>query len=404
MSGSSVGTTSVPAPAFTKQGFVPPQDQDILAGNLADIVAALGGKANSGLTTPQGQIASSNTASLSDAYAQILAVLNGVDPSRAFGRLQDGIGYIYFMNRRAATATVVNVTCQGVAETAIPAGYLVVDTAKNQYAADGEITLNALGIGQGTFSCTTLGPIEVGANSVEIYQSFPGLTSVSNPTAGATGSAIETRQQFEQRRSQSVAINSVGTNNSIRAALLSADGVADAYVIDNSTGAPIVNGDVTIAPQTLFICVNGGTDQTVGQTIISKKPPGCGYTGTTTVTVSDPNSDYPTPPQYSVTFTRAAEVPIFLNVALKNSPSVPNNALVQIQFAVAAAFASQAGYQIGQPTYVSSFYAAVLALGSWAQVVDITIGNSSGPTGYVVPIGIDQIPVLPASNITLSLV
>lgn len=404
MSGSNIGTTSVPAPSFTAQGFVPPQDQDILTGNLADIVAALGGNANSGLTTPQGQIASSNTASLSDAYAQILAVLNGVDPARAFGRLQDAIGYIYFMTRRAATATVVNVTCQGTPETTIPAGYLIVDAANNQYAADGAITLNALGVGQGTFSCTTLGPIEIGANSVEIYQSLPGLASVSNPTAGVTGSAAETRQQFEQRRSQSVAINSIGTNNAIRAALLNADGVTDAYVVDNSTSSPVVNGGVTIAPNTLFVCVNGGTDQVVGQTIISKKPPGCGYTGTTTITVTDPNSSYSTPPEYSVTFTRATEIDLFVQVSIKNSAFVPSTALSQIRGAIVAAFGAQAGYQIGQPVYVSAFYSPVLALGAWAQVADITVNVSGVAPSYMTQMGIDQIPVLPAANITIALV
>jgi hypothetical protein len=426
-------------------------------------------------------MASSFTAALGDAYDQFLLILNGVDPARAFGRLQDAIGFIYFMTRESATATVVMVNITGAANQTIAAGTaLVKDAAGNVYTASNAITLNSAGNGTGTFTCQITGPIAVAANSIIINQTVGGVTAVSNPVAGVTGSAVETRQAFETRRQATVEANAVGVLNAIRGSLLNPSvGCTDAYVLDNSSTAPVTTGGVTIPAGQLFICTQGGTNTGIGQAIISKKPPGCGYvtgivvtitgggtganltpvltngaltaltivsggtsytsaptitisgngsgaTATCTVsggainsvtitnggsgyvasvtfTVPDPNSAYTVAPIYPVTITPAIPVPLYMQVTLTNNSSVPSTALSSIQAAVIAQFLVQTGQQIGQKTYSSSFYACVAALGSWAEIVEITIGTSASPTGFTAAMNIDQIPTLQASNITLVL-
>ena len=61
--------TNVPSIIFTPQGPILPTEQAILAGELLDIDQAFGGGTNPALETPQGQIASSNTAIIGDASA-----------------------------------------------------------------------------------------------------------------------------------------------------------------------------------------------------------------------------------------------------------------------------------------------------------------------------------------------
>jgi uncharacterized phage protein gp47/JayE len=164
----------------------------------------------------------------------------------------------------------------------------------------------------------------------------------------------------------------------------------------------VTTGGVSIPANSLFVCVNGGTDEDVALAIISKKPPGCGYTGTTSVTVTDPNSAYHTPPTYTVQFTRATDTPVFFAVSLQKNSGVPSTAAAEVQAAILAAFDSMEGSQIGQTLYASSFYSAVAALGSWVKIVEITIGTSSLPVGFTAPMDIDQIPTLEAANINVS--
>lgn len=406
MSGSnSAGTTSVPAPSLTDSGFVAPAEVDILAGALADLNAAFGNALNSDLSTPQGQLATTLTAILGNAYDQMMAVFNGVDPARASGQMQDAIGELYFLARRGATATVVSVVCTGSPGTVVPEGTLIQDSSGNKYAADGPITLNATGTATGTFSCTTTGAIDCPVNTVSVYQSVTGLSSVTNPAAGVTGLDQEGRIAFEQRRQESVAANSIGALDAISGSVQAVSGVTDAYVTDNSTGSAVTDGGVSIDPHSLFVCVNGGTDEDVALAILRKKPPGCGYTGTTSVTVSDTNSAYSTAPSYSVQFTRATPTPVYIAVNLQGSSSVPSTAETEIQAAILAAFSGQHGgsrARIGGKLFASRYYAAVAALGSWVQIIEITIGAAANPTGFTALMQIDQIPTLDASNITVT--
>ncbi|MFT8720683.1 baseplate J/gp47 family protein [Acetobacter sp.] len=383
-----------------------PAEADILSGALDDINAALGGGANTDLSTPQGQLAMSFTAALGDALDQILAVINGVDPARASGRLQDAVGQLYFISRKGATATVVSVVCSGASGTVIPAGTRIQDQSGYYYVADGEISIGASGSATGTFSCAALGAVVCPPNTVSIYQAIPGLTSVSNPTAGIIGSEEETRQQFEARRTASVEKNSVGSNEAIYGEVIGVSGVTDAYVTDNSADTALSIGGVSVAAHSLFVCVSGGTDDDVARSILRKKPPGCGYTGTTTVSISDDQSGYNVAPTYSVQFTRPTVIPIYFSITLKNSSLVPSSAVASCIEAITSVFNGDYDGQkerIGGTVFASRYYCAVAAIGSWVKIVDIYVGTSANPTGLTADMGIDQIPSLLSGMITVTL-
>ncbi|MFT8722599.1 MAG: baseplate J/gp47 family protein [Acetobacter malorum] len=406
-SNSATGTTSVPSPVLDATGFIMPEESDMLTGVLADINAAFGNTLNTDLSTPQGQLAMSLTAILGDAYDQFLALANGVDPARAEGRMQDAIGRIYFMSRLPATPTTVTCICTGAAGTVIPQGALIKDQSGNSYTADNALTLDATGTTQGTFTCTSAGEVVCPAGSVTISQSVAGWSAVSNPTAGVTGRAVESRTAFEARRKTSVAVNAIGPLDAISAAVQAVAGVTDAYVTDNSTAQNVTVNGVTLAPHSLYVCVNGGADAEIALAILRKKPPGCAYNGNTTITVADPASSYETPPSYTVSFQRPTPTPVYVMVRLASSAAVPSTVTTDIQTAVQSAFLGDDGgtrARIGSTLYASRFYAAVASLGSWAQITEITVGTSPNPTGFTMQMQADQIPTLDASTISVELV
>ena len=104
-------STNVPQIQWSNGSPVLPSEQDILVGVQADINAAFGGGVNSGLTTPQGQLAQTETAIIGDKNSEIAYISNQVNPSMASGIWQDAIGYIYFLTRIQAAGTVVNCNC-----------------------------------------------------------------------------------------------------------------------------------------------------------------------------------------------------------------------------------------------------------------------------------------------------
>lgn len=385
-----MGDTNVPQPAYGDHGFVAPTESAVLAGVFADINAAFGGALDPGLSTPQGQLASTEAAVIGDSNATFLWFIAGVDPATSSGRMQDAIGRIYFIERNPALPTVVTATVTGLTGTVIPNGTLVKDTSDNLYVAQGDIEIGDNGTATGQFANTVTGPIPCPAGTLtKIYQSVFGWDSITNAEDGILGNVVESRSDFETRRAASTAVNSIGSLPSVLGAVLSVNGVLDAFVYDNASPDAQLVGGVTVAKNSLFVCVAGGSDEDVAFAIWTRKAPGCAYTGNTTVTIEDPSPAYGTsPPTYDVTFERPDSVSFYVLVTITDSPQVPSNALAQVQTAVINAFAGTDGgsrARIGSIVYASRYYGPVAALGAWArEIVNIKLAEVVNPSASIV--------------------
>ena len=380
--------TEVPPPSFGPFGFTSPEELAVLSGVLADMNQAFGGNLNLSVSTPQGQWATSLAAVIGASNDLFVDFTNQVDPAFANGRMQDAIARIYYLTRRGATPTTVTARCSGATGVTIPQGALARAIDGTIYAALSSGLIATGGFVDLTFAALTTGPLDlpIGALST-IYRTIPGWDSVTNLAAGTPGQNEETREELEDRRAQSVASNATGILPAVRGSVLSVPGVVDAYVTENPTASPVTIGGVSVAAHSLYVSVFGGTDVDVATAIWLKKPPGCNYTGATSVVISDTNSGYLTPPTYTVSFDRAASTAVNFDVEIATGPGVPGDAGNQIEAAITAVFPTIA--RIGQSVYASSFTCAINALGPWVRLLSIEVGGAA-----VQSIDIDQIPAL----------
>jgi hypothetical protein len=154
------------------------------------------------------------------------------------------------------------------------------------------------------------------------------------------------------------------------------------------TNTTIELGGNVLNRRSIFVCVSGGAAADIAQAIWNKKPPGCGYTGSTTVTVYDTSQPYPAPGiPYSVSYQVATASNVWVNVTIVNGPTVPSNALAQITAAIQAAFSGADNglpAQIGQNFLASRLYAGIAALGPWAQIAALGLGSDANASSAVV--------------------
>ena len=406
-------STNVPPIQFTPNGIVLPTEAQVLAGIQADINSAFGGNVNPDPTTPQGQLAVSESAIINDKNAQIAYIVNQVDPQYATGRMQDAIGHIYFMDRLPALPTTVVCTLIGSASTPIPLGTKAQAQDGNIYISTQDAEIPSGGSVSVPFQCLTDGPITCPAGSLNIvYQAINGWDAITNPADGIIGRDIETTSQFEYRRQQSVAANAKGSLPSIYAALFDPNqcpGVIDVYCLDNPTDSPVTIGAQTLAPHSLWACVAGGTASQIAAAIWKKKSIGCNYNGDNPTVVYD-TSGYNAPyPQYTVNWWTATPTPIKFAISIANTPYLPANVVALVQNAIIAAFAGLDNgpvARIGSTLYASRYYAPVIAVATAGTVIEIlslqlgiSVANLSAVT-----MGIDQIPTISAGNIGVTLV
>lgn len=399
---------SIPMPSFTTAGLVVPTESDIKAGVWAAFQDAFGGALNQSDATPQGQLVTSITAALGASNDLLVQYVNLVDPALSSGRMQDAIGRIYYLERIAATATAVSCTCIGTPGTFLPSGSLAQATDGTIYYSASPATIGVGGTVNVDFLAAQTGAIDCPAGSLSrIYRSVPGWDAITNPADGIPGRIEETAAEFEARRQATVAANASGIVQAVRGAVAKVSNVVDVYVTENATGSSVTIGGVSIAANSIYVAVQGGSSDDIAKAIWSKKPPGCGMVGSTSVTVTDTNG-YASPyPSYTIKFQRPTALPIYFAVVLADNGQVPADATAQVQDALLAAFAGADGGQpakIGATVYALRFAAAIAALGPWVQISSIAIGTTSSPSATSVTVNINRFPTLSRANIAVSLV
>ena len=402
-------SSNIPQLQVASTGVIVPDTPSVLTGALADLDAAFGGGMSQNLETPQGQIATSIAAVVSDKNSQVLEFSNQIDPATASGVYQDAIGKLYFLTRYAALPTVVQCTISGVAGTVIPAGTLATDTSGNSYIASGSCTIGAGGTVSGQFENLVTGAIACPAGTLtKVGQAIGGWDAITNAADGVIGRDVESRLDFEFRRKNSVAGNANGMLEAIRGAVIACDGVLDCYVTENSTAASTAFGatSYSLLPNSIYVAASGGSSADIANAILSKRA-GCGdYNGNTSVTIQDAVNYVPPYPSYVVKFNRPTATPIKFLVQILANANLPVDIETSTKNAIIAAFNGTDGGQrarIGATLSTGRYYGGVSAISPYVAVAEILLGISS-PVLTNVTLGIDQIPTITSANITVQII
>ena len=386
-------SSHVPPVRFTPQGLQIPTETEVLNGVLADFNDAFGGGLNLNLETPQGQLASSLAAVIADKNNVIAELVNQIHPEYAEGVMQDAIAQIYFLQRKPATDSAVVCEFVGLPGTQIPQGFIVQDSAGNQWALQQEIGIPIGGKVSGTLIAA--GQIEAPAHSVNtIYQALVGLDRVDNPHPAVPGRAEESRAEFAERRRRSVAVNAHGTPQAVYANVFALDGVRDVYVIDNPKGQSVQAGatNYTLKPHSIYVAAVGGDDTAVAEAVLRYAGSGCDFNGNTEITVYDHSYNDPKP-AYQVAFMRPAELSVYFRI------KIGRGAFVGAETAIKQTVIASFNGRIGANLYAIGYVAPVVQAVPNVHVLDVEIGLSAGSMGNSVAVGIDQTPVVRAENI-----
>ncbi|MEQ9911001.1 baseplate J/gp47 family protein [Pectobacterium polaris] len=400
--------TAVPGVTITETGLLVPDVADVLSGRLTDMDTAMGGGASRSLSSPQGQIAQSDTEIIATNYDALLCLFNQVNPDYATGRWQDGIGRIYFMERIAARGTVVTAICTGAVGATIPAGSTAKDESGYTYSSISSATIGSSGRVDVDFQNITTGPIPCGVGELnQILSPVSGWDALTNDAAGVVGIDVESRIAFETRRKQSVARNGRNTDASTLAAILATNGVLDAYVWSNREDVSVNKGETSysVRSHSLYACVYGGTDEDVAAAIFSTKNPGVNLNGDTTFIIHD-KENYSAPyPEYTISWKRADPLRIYFRVEIENDTvNLPSDVTVQIKEMVARVF--NGGYdgivkaRIGARISGGTYYAPVISISpEYMSILSIEISIDSSNYLQSITAGIDQVPTISINDI-----
>jgi hypothetical protein len=395
-------------------GLISPDTADIRAGVAADWTAAFADPdqppLNTEPTTPAGQLIDSETAVIEDKNAQVLYLANQFNPRVSEGRWQDGIGFIYFLERQIETPSLVTCQLTGLSGTAIPAGALVRTTAGLTLICGRAVTIGPSGAAETMFRCSETGPIPIPAHSVtSIVTVTPGWDTVDNEAAGVPGRYRETRSEFERRRFDSVAANAHGTVPSLYGTIANLFGVVDLVILENITNEPVVDWGVTIPAHGVFISVYGGGDTEIAEAIYRKKDAGCDTGGNVQVSYHDATiHNYRGGVTFTYSIERPEPLPFGVRVSLSKTPATPGTVIDDIKRAILADFNGQLGrdrVRMAAICYASRFYCPVSSAGAQNLLnIEIAAPAANGAWVNEITVNADQMPVLSIDDIQVIVV
>ena len=172
-----------------------------------------------------------------------------------------------------------------------------------------------------------------------------------------------------------------------------------AYNLTAALIQPSISG-ISLLPNSVYTCVNGGTDTDVASALLENKSSGAAWNGGTAVTVVEPASDQ----LYTVLFDRPTTIPVVIKVTTTNG-STANITQAILNYA-AGLVNGFAGFVVGANVSPFEISGAILAQypSYFINKVEVSIETSISYSTNIIDIGTNQIAITQASYITIVVV
>ena len=260
----------------------------------------------------------------------IAFTLNQFNPTFASGFGADFIASFTETKRRLATASRVYATLTGVTGTVVSAGIRAKDTNYNIWILQSDVIIP----NDGLFICETLRAVSLEAGELDtIVDDVLGWETVLNSDGAEVGRNEESDIDLNNRRYVEINKHSLGTIDAIKAGLYGIKNVKSLKLLENKTKIQIVKDNVTLEPNSIYACIDGGLDEDIAKALRSNKDLGCAYNNGAsskpkdiTITFIDSFGDVV---NYDVKFDRPdiVAIKIKVDVEIKGGQLSPINAI-----------------------------------------------------------------------------
>jgi len=356
---------------------------------------------NTEAESPAGQIIDSQAVLVTAKDSELVELMNQFDPRKADGIFQEALAAIYFLTRKTAQPTVVECVCTGLQGTTIPAGSMIQNDDGYKLTSVGAVTIPASGSVNVEFQTVDMGAIPIPANSCnKIITVIAGWDTVENENAGVVGQLEESRTALETRRALSVAKNSHGSRLSLQGSIASIDGVLDCLVLENNTDTPTTIQGVNLVAHSVAICVYGGADVDIAETIYNKLSAGCSTNGNALIEYKSNDGVI-----NSYLIIRPTPTNVFIKVTINQTSTTIASIESDIKQAILNDFngldnnSGNLRRGCGQTVYASSFSVAVIKTAEVSDLVSIEIGLSAESLSNSITLNANEEPILTTENI-----
>lgn len=369
---------------------------DSLAQGFKDIY---GEDINLDQDSPDGQQIAIFANSVYDLQSLIAKIYNGFDPDFAEGHELDKILKLIATTRQAATRSTVDVNITVSSNVTLPSDYTIKDDSNQEWTITSPQTL-VTGTTSVSFEASDWGQIEAAADTITTPVTIlTQVTSLTNPLKAVAGRDEETDIELRKRRNKLLAIKSKSIVGGLIGKILDIENVADCVIYENATDS--TDTEKNIAPHTLWILVEGGAIEDIGEVIAIDKTAGTGLKGTveTTYTEEFERSNETIRTHYhEVRFDRPTEVDLYIrfDVAKRQTTDIIDTDAIKEALA-------NLSFNINQNITATELYATIYSAGTnfIASDLEISWDEITWVDDLLTP-DYDERPIINIANVTIT--
>ncbi|MET3654100.1 baseplate J/gp47 family protein [Dyella japonica] len=297
------------APIISSTGISAPSYADVLAYLQSQFQSIYGADIYLDPDSQDGQFLGIVASAINDANAVAIQIYQSMSPATSQGAALSNNVKLNGIARAVSSFSTVDVLITGQAGVTITNG-IVQDSNGNQWALPPSVVIPAAGQITVTATSSVIGAIDAPAGSVTVIKTPTlGWQSVTNPSDATPGEPVESDADLRYRQTVSTAIPSLTVLDGIVGSVASITGVDRLRAYENDTNATDSNG---IPSHSISMVIDGGDATAIANAIATKKTPGAGTYGTTSVSVTD---IYGRP--ITIRFFRPTAQPITVAISLK---------------------------------------------------------------------------------------
>jgi len=286
--------------------------------------------------TPEGLLISAEVTSRNGVATNNALLANQINPNIAAGVFLDALMALTGLTRVAATSSTfsVDVAVSGVPLTFIPQGSIAATVAGDRFVTLSDVTLDVSGLGSVPFASEDTGPIPAGiATLTTIVTGIIGWEIVINSVAATLGTDLQSDIDARAVRKQTLGLQGTATVAAIFAAVRNVNGVRSLTFRENPTSSPITPtppDNLTLLANTIWLCVDGGSDEDVATALVSTKSMGVSWTiGNSAATAGDSITDPTSGQVYSAIWDIPDIIPVLYEVTIAASTISNATAIVK---------------------------------------------------------------------------
>jgi hypothetical protein len=300
-------------------GVIVPDTTDLLTTVKSEYTGVFGSSLETDASTRQGVLIVAETAARTQVLKNNALLANQINPNQAGGIFLDAIAALTALVRAQDTYSIYEgVILAGVATTPVPINTQATTANGDVYETTSAVTIGSSGTATVSMQAVKPGPIIAPSGTLTLYSSVLGLETIIAPSAGTVGTLGQSDVSFRTLRRNTLAKQSVSINGSIVSELYLLNGVVGVQFLENNTAASATIETITLVANSIWVCVDGGFGQDIGNTILLNKSGGCNWNGSQSVSCTD----NVTGQAYTVKYEIPTLVPFMIRATVKQGSFV----------------------------------------------------------------------------------